>query len=101
MYGFSAECGLKAVLTMAGEPVEGKYRAHVRQLWPEFVSFAHGRPGADHLSRLPDGEPFKNWSHHDRYAHRCHFDEAVVVPHRDAARQVRDMVKNAVQGGQP
>lgn len=101
LYGFSAECGLKAVLEMEGEPIEGKYREHVQQLWPEFVSFADGRRGADYLSRLPDGEPFRDWSHHDRYAHHRHFDETVVAPHREAARQVHDLVRNAIQGGQP
>ncbi len=101
LYGLGAECGLKAVLTMEDVSIQGRYRQHVQQLWPEFVSFANGRRGADHLSRLPGGEPFKDWSHHDRYAHRRHFDEVVVAPHRNAAREVRVMVRDAIQGGPP
>ena len=97
LYGLSAECGLKAVLEREGVSISGAYREHVQRLWPAFVSFANGRQGAGYLSRLPDGEPFKGWSHHDRYAHRRHFDEAAAAPHRDAARQVRDMVQDAIQ----
>ncbi len=53
LYGFSAECGLKAVMKALGMPVvdkgmpsESKYREHVRELWPLFMTFAADRDGA-------------------------------------------------------
>lgn len=45
-YGFSAECGLKAVMERLGMPVDRtglppkEYRTHVHELWPQFEAFA-------------------------------------------------------------
>ncbi len=67
MYGFSAECGLKAVMQAMGMPVDAagipaeRYRKHVRELWPEFRSFAAGPGGARYSSRLPEDNPFTDW----------------------------------------
>jgi len=106
LYGFSAECGLKAVMRALGMPVdqigaptEGQHRQHVHKLWPIFESFAQGRDGARFAAMLPDGKPFAGWSHHDRYADRKHFGPAGVDAHRDAAAQVSNMVKRARQDG--
>lgn len=50
LYGFSAECGLKAVMQVWGMPVdetgrpnEQEHRKHVQDLWGEFVTFARKR----------------------------------------------------------
>lgn len=105
MYGFSAECGLKAVMKELGMSVdatgtpERKHRRHVQDLWPVFRTFARGHGGERHLHRLPEENPFRDWSHHDRYAHRRHWMEANLGRHRDAARGVRNMVELARQDG--
>ena len=106
MYGFSAECGLKAIMLTAGMPVDDagiptdrEHRQHVRGLWPVFQSFAGGQVGRRLLRLLPDGDPFANWSHHDRYSHRDGFREDTVEPHRSAAREVRGMVDSSEQDG--
>lgn len=107
MYGFSAECGLKAVMKAlgmrvddaTGAPEEKKYWKHVQDLWPVFRTFAQGHGGERHLHRLPEENPFRDWSHHDRYAHRRHWMEANLGRHRDAARGVRNMVELARQDG--
>ena len=106
MYGFSAECGLKAVMKALGMPVdatgtpeERKHRQHVQDLWPVFRTFARGHGGARHLHRLPKDDPFGDWSHHDRYAHRRHWEKANLGRHRAAARGVRNMVQLARQDG--
>lgn len=105
LYGFSAECGLKAVMQAMGMPVDAagtpseRYRKHVRELWPEFRSFAAGPGGARYSSRLPKDNPFTDWSHHDRYAASTAFRKTNVEPHREAARKVRDMVRLAMQDG--
>ena len=110
MYGFSAECGLKAVMkklgmrvdATTGAPAEDEHRKHVQELWPIFVTFANGRGGAQwvpYLGQVPAQNPFANWSHHDRYAHRGWFAQGDVAPHQAAARAILNMVQSAAQAG--
>lgn len=108
MYGFSAECGLKAVMKKlgmwvdaTGTPARG-HQKHVQHLWPIFLVFAAGRGGArwvPYLRRLPTQNPFANWSHHDRYAHRGWFAQSNVAPHQAAARTILNMVQSGAQAG--
>ena len=113
LYGLSAECGLKAVMIVlglktdaCGSPEELEYRKHVHELWEPFMVWTAGASErAEYVARLrllPD-EPFQDWSHHNRYANRCHFNETDVMPHSKAAQTVRDMVQHAVimRGNQP
>lgn len=96
LYGFSAECGLKAVMVAggmpvdpeAGAPTERRHKKHIHELWNVFRSFVHGRPVGGLLRHLPESNPFKAWSHHNRYASSSHFDAGAVKPHRTAACQV-------------
>ena len=107
MYGFSAECGLKAVMKSLGMPVDAttgaptarEHLKHVQVLWPTFTVFLQGPRGSRCLPLLPGGAPFADWSHNDRYAHRGHFQEANVNPHRRAARAIRAMVQKLTQDG--
>ena len=107
LYGFSAECGLKAVMTTLGMPVDThgipgpEHRVHVQELWSIFERFAGDRGGARLLRSLPVGAPFSDWSQHDRYAHRRHYRPERVEPHREAARGIRGMVREAQQDGRP
>ena len=97
LYGFSAECGLKAVMEangmpvhpVTGAPTESDHRKHIKDLWRAFLSFAHPRQTAELLYLLPQSNPFSEWSHHDRYANSKHFNQLVVGPHREAASDVR------------
>lgn len=106
MYGFSAECGLKAVMKdVLGIPVDDpkekeKYWKHMPVLWPMFRTFAQGHGGSGYLSQLPEENPFRDWSIGDRYAHRQHWKKASLAQHRHAARGVLDMVQTAKQDGQ-
>ena len=52
LYGFSAECDLKAVMEVlgmetdpAGTPRAREHRRHVQHLWPKFLAFAEERGG--------------------------------------------------------
>ena len=108
LYGFSAECGLKAVMKSLGMPVdasgvpeEERHRVHVQHLWPMFRDFAEARRAAQFVRLLPAEAPFADWSHHDRYANRRYFDAERAERHRDAAGAVRDMVLRARRGGMP
>ena len=106
LYGLSAECGLKAVmqslgmkLDPKGKPEEKQHQQHVNGLWPIFQDFAKNRGGARYSQMLPNGEPFVDWSIHERYGHRSQIHEAKINPHREAAREIRQMVSAAVQDG--
>ncbi len=107
LYGFSAECGLKAVMealgmrVTIGRPDEPSHRKHIQDLWPIFQAFATERNGASYLSMLPSGSPFADWSHHDRYAHQSYCRERDALPHRAAANKVRPMVQYAQQNSVP
>ena len=108
LYGFSAERGLKAVMKTLGMPVdetgtpeEREHRVHVQDLWPVFEKFVGDRRGARQLRSLPDGSPFSDWSHHDRYAHRRHFPREQVDAHREAARKISRMVQRTRQDERP
>ena len=101
LYGFSAECGLKAVMSALGMRLDRtgkpprKYRKHVHELWPEFEEFAAHHGGRRYLDELPAESPFSDWSHHDRYGHRGYSGMEEVRRHRVAARRIRRMVQVA------
>ena len=113
LYGLSAECGLKAVMVGLGMEVgpQGappqRYRKHVNDLWPQFVTFVSGRSGSPYMPMLPPVNPFATWSIDSRYAHGRYFSKAAVDPHREAALATRKMAQRAQQenhrsrGGKP
>lgn len=102
LYGVSAECGLKVIMLKLGMEVNDrgaprykKHRQHMPELWSAFEDFAQNRDGGAYLASLPDDEPFDDWSIHNRYANQDHFESANVAPHRNAARQIGDVVQRA------
>ncbi len=107
LYGYSAECGLKLVMEAlgmvvddAGVPAEQPHRVHVQELWPEFVAFAGARrEGVRYLDLLPPDAPFRDWSHHDRYAHRSCVEDRDAIRHREAASAVCILVDLALEDG--
>ena len=105
LYGFSAECGLKAVMVALGmklddawRPAERRHRVHVQKLWPEFGRFAADRSAGSYAEAL-DGHPFRDWSHHDRYAGDGRVSLAALKGHRQGTRQVRSLVTRAGNEG--
>lgn len=101
LYGLSAECGLKAVMRRLGMPAETprEYREHLPKLWSKFEDYAKDRDGGRCLQLLPGDQPFADWSIDDRYAHRKHFDQGQVGPHRKAAQGIHVMVESMEQDG--
>ena len=101
LYGFSAECGLKAVMSGLGMELDPsgrpprKYARHVQELWPLFGAFASRHGGGRYASELPVENPFSDWSHHDRYARKGYAGSGDVSKHRAGAQQVRRMVQMA------
>ena len=106
LHGFSAECGLKAVMQQhlgmhvdaQGKPADAKYRKHVQEIWPLFPALATGRPGRRFLRHLPSHNPFSNWSHHDRYAASAGFRQSSGTAHRTGAESVHRMLQLEMAG---
>ena len=91
LYGYSAECGLKAVMVAhTGSPIDPGYKRHFPALWGTFLSFVDGPSIAEQLRGLPQANPFAGWSQDNRYAASGHFNAKTVTPHRKAARLIRD-----------
>ena len=108
LYGLCAECGLKQIMRAEGMPVDptgrprqAEHRRHIRDLWPIFESFVGKRRGASDLRRLPQGQPFADWSVEDRYIHRSHIVPRAVACHRQAALSIVAMAARISQWGQP
>ena len=97
LYGFSAECGLKAImLKTLGVRIDRGYRKHVDQLWPKYCALIETRGQTRYLV---DGCPFSDWSIDDRYAPGRHVDKAKSERHRKGAEKVRLMLENATADG--
>lgn len=94
LLGFSAECGLKAVmralgwmhLDATGIPQEDEHRKHIQELWPTYVTLARDRDGARYDLGLEN--LFCDWSHHDRYASGQHVSKKEVQRYRKATAAV-------------
>ena len=101
LYGFSAECGIKAVMAGLGMALgpsgrpPSKYARHVHDLWPLFGKFASRHGGGRYAKQLAAQNPFSGWSHHDRYARKGYAGRGEVSKHRAGAQQVRLMVQVA------
>lgn len=98
LYGFSAECCLKAI--MVGEKImsvdetgkpEKKFRKHIDKLWQIFCDRTRDLTGKAYLRELPSGDPFADWSTDDRYASGERFDENRVGRRQEATRQITNM----------
>ncbi len=111
LYGFSAECGLKQLMkkfgmpidTTTGTPSKGQDRVHVMEnkknsAWDRYESYRCGRGEGTHYA-LPSTNPFGDWDVFQRYAHRGHFDQVRVEPHRIGANDVHALVHKAESEG--
>jgi hypothetical protein len=76
LFGFSAECALKAAMVFLGAPTEAegelserRHWQHIDALWAEFQTFASGRRGARVLNALAgfSSNPFLDWHTRQRY----------------------------------
>lgn len=83
LYGFCAECGIKALLISLGYPTDTKgspvkkpisgephIRKHINQLLEiksEIDTYASGRNGAKYLALIPNLDSFSDWLIDHRY----------------------------------
>lgn len=105
VFGFSAECSLKAVMLGIGHPKANNgdwpdgYKDHVNQLWMRFQSFAQGLLDAKYAAYVQTGNPFSTWNASQRYCQRTDFTAMIVAPHRVAAEGCRRLLKEMILDG--
>jgi hypothetical protein len=112
LYGFMAECGLKALLVAHGLKTESNgdiqskprtgYREHLpvlSQLVSNLAVFPDGRAATRYLSLLPDLAYFHDWSTDHRYWAAAVQPLTSLPNWREAARQVGDMIDAAILDG--
>jgi hypothetical protein len=108
LYGFCAECGIKALLISLGYPTDTEgspvekpsngepyIRVHINQLAAiknEIDIYARGRNGAKYLALIPNADSFSDWSVHHRY-----YDEQKIPSSLSAWRQAAIEVSQMMQ----
>jgi hypothetical protein len=107
LYGFSAECGLKALILASGikwndgsdmpetKSERHRFRTHINELWDEYNSFIDGKLAAQYV--IPSENPFSNWDASDRYAKENEFTQERVQQHQTAAKSIRKLVTDYKQ----
>ena len=106
LYGFSAECSLKAVMaalgmerTDSGSPRDSGLKVHMPGQWAAFQSFASGRLAARYLDKLDHFNPFSDWLVDQRYVHRGQISATVMNKHREAAIHCRTCLHALILDG--
>ncbi|ATG89750.1 hypothetical protein [Methylomonas koyamae] len=105
LYGFSAECGLKALSEKLKEnKLERKEFFHIMEskkpsnAWDIFETYRSGhRLGSKFV--MPPSNPFTNWDVSQRYANQINFDQALVEPHRAGAETILKFIAIADKEG--
>jgi len=97
LYGFAAECLLKAIMVALGAPTKSddlkkdSHRRHIDGLWGEYNSFVSGRNQSNYLVSIDN--PFANWDVAQRYAGSQYFDNSLVMPHREATEKLLKLLQ--------
>lgn len=104
LYGLAAECGLKALMEKADNPLDvdnnqahsKKYKKHINATWAHYEDFRNGRLATYALGSTNN---FDNWLIDQRYAAESHFDDDRIKRHRLGAKAVYDLVAKAEDEG--
>ncbi len=109
LYGFMAECGLKALLVAHGLPTlpdgdiqnraDRKHMPSLAQSVSTLAAFPDGRAATRYLSLLPDLAHFNDWSIDHRYWAELVLPGGSLPDWREAARQVGAMLDAATADG--
>lgn len=104
LFGFSAECSLKAVMVGIGQSVapDGApigYRSHIDALWAMFQSFSSGLLDAKYLAYVPPTNPFASWQPAQRYWGRTTFNAPNLATHKTAADECRVLLNELILDG--
>lgn len=105
LYGFAAECGLKALMEELRIRPQGKDgRGHIMEpktadsIWSKYQTCLSGQMCATKFL-LPNTNPFDDWLASQRYVNQAGFDEERVQNHRDGAKIVCDLLKKLEREG--
>lgn len=105
LYGFAAECGLKALIErLEKKPLPKEKKNHImendraKSVWYAYQTYISGHPSAGKFS-LPDNNPFHDWLAKQRYANQSCFDEKRVQAHQSGAAFVCDLIAEARREG--
>lgn len=108
LYGFGAECGLKALFVALGVPVEAdggfdknsKLRVHIDKLSkPGWIAnspaLSSGRNGAKYFGMVPSLGDFSDWSTDHRYCSIAAIPVS-IAKWRQAANEIGQMLDQAL-----
>lgn len=103
LYGFAAECALKAVALGLGMPITEKaertaFRKHIDKFWEHFVIFANNNQHVHYASQLA-ATPFDNWKADQRYLHESHISDPALETHKQAAERTMQILEKAMLDG--
>lgn len=111
MYGFVAECGLKALLIACGVQVDSngeipyrhRFRQHVPTLPDRIVAEGHlipnGSRATQYLTGLSNMDKFSDWLVDHRYWREAALPLASVPQWKAAAEEILHMVDKAKEDG--
>ncbi len=104
LFGFSAECALKAVMVGIGQPTNAAgapvgHMNHVDALWSKFQSFSSGLLDAKYVAYVPPTNPFSAWQAEQRYWGRASFHAPNLAGHRAAAHECRLLLNELLLDG--
>ena len=108
LFGFSAECALKAVMQSLGMQMNPKkpgvpeppFAVHIGRLGDEFLTFANARGGARYTVGIEGTlNPFSDWDISQRYNHSADISLQVVQNHLAGAKRTKAMLEEAFMDG--
>jgi len=110
LYGFAAECGLKALMVAHGVPTEpngdirrnNRYRKHLpylSQLVATITVFPDGRAATRYVSMLPSLSHFTDWNVDHRYWLESMLPSGSLLNWYAAAQQISAMLDAATADG--
>ncbi|MDR1004684.1 MAG: hypothetical protein LBL97_06745 [Prevotellaceae bacterium] len=99
LYGYSAECGLKALMKAFGMPAQlpTQDRVHLPDTWVRYAAYQSGANAPAYT--LPSSNPFGNWDISNRYAHRSSINQNDVQRHQQAVISIKRLINRAIQEG--
>ncbi|MGP9846314.1 hypothetical protein [Brachybacterium sp. 107] len=100
LYGFSAECGLKALMTLfgmpvkvSGDPEDQMNRKHIEIIWGRYSAYTSAPYSTDY--QLESENAFTDWRVSDRYAADTNVTTSRLSRHREGAKHVHDLINRA------
>ena len=105
LYGFAAECGLKALLIWHGYSpnpstgdIDKNCRIHINKLVNNVASFLGGRGADKYLSMIPSVSKFSTWTIDHRYWVEAALPNN-IIDWRSATIEVMNMLDQAITDG--